>query len=54
MFKFSEVLYDMVELLLVKVRPMKLCAFGCKASEFVCGHSVVGAEFPKISDEPEE
>ena len=54
MFKFSEVLYDMVKLLLVKVRPMKLCAFGCKASEFVPGHSVVGTEFPKISDESEE
>ena len=44
----------MVELLLVKVRPMKLCAFGCKASELVCGHSIVGAEFPEVSDEPEE
>ena len=52
MFELSQVLYDVVELLLMEVRPMELCALGREPSEFVCSHSVVGAEFPQISDEP--
>ena len=53
-FKFSQVLYDMVKLLLVKVRPVELGAFVCQAPEFVCGHRVVGAELPEVSDEPKK
>ena len=52
MFELSQVLYDLVELLLIEVRPMELGALGREPSEFVCSHSVVGAEFPQISDKP--
>ena len=51
MFKLSQVLYDVVELLLVEVRPMELCALGREPSKFVCSHSVIGAEFSQVSDE---
>ena len=54
MLEFGQVLYDMVELLLVKVRPVELGALSCKAPEFVCSHRVVGAEFPEISNESKE
>ena len=46
MFELSQVLYDVVELLLMEVRPMELGALGREPSELVCSHSVVGAEFP--------
>ena len=54
MFELSEVLHDMVKLLLVKVRPVELGAFSCKAPEFVCSHRIVRAEFPEISNESKE
>ena len=54
MLEFGQVLYDVVKLLLVEVRPVELGAFGCKAPEFVCGHRIVGAELPEVSNEPKE
>ena len=54
MLELGEVLYHMVKLLLVKVRPMKLGAFVCQAPKFVCGHRIVGAKLPEVSNESKE
>ena len=46
MLELCQVLYDVVELLLVQVRPMELCALGRESSKFVCSHSVIRAKLP--------
>ena len=43
MLELSQVLYHVVELLLVEVCPVELGAFVCQAPEFVCGYCIVRA-----------
>ena len=51
MLELCQVLYNVVELLLVQVRPMELCALGRESSKFVCSHSVIRAKLLQVSDE---
>ena len=46
--KFGQILYHVVELLLVMLRPVELDSLVGKASKFICCHCVVRAEHPKV------
>ena len=53
-FEFCQVLYHIVKLLLVMLGPVKLDTFVSEASQFVCCHSVIGAELSKVRNKTKE
>ena len=52
--EFCQVLYHIVELMLVMFGLIELDSHVCQASQFVCGHCIVGAELSKIGYKTKE